>query len=108
MYEHEHDYEYEYEYDYEHEHDYEHDYEYDDEHEYEHEQEWGGEKSEVFHLVMLFISVPQVTHCTGTVDVLTAKRLYPGAQGRRRAPLRSSGRRRTPGFRAAHHASVEP
>ena len=60
--------------------------------------DWGGEKSEVFHLVMLFISVPQVTHCTGTVDVLTAKRLYPGAQGRRRAPLRSSGRRRTLGF----------
>ena len=41
---------------------------------------WGGEKSGVFHLVMLFISVPQVTHCTGTVDVLTAKRLYPEAQ----------------------------
>ena len=48
---------------------------------------WGGEKSEVFHLVMLFIFVPQVTHFTRTVDVLTAKRLYPGAQGRRRAPL---------------------
>ena len=33
---------------------------------------------------MLFISVRQVTHCTGTVDVLTAKRLYPGAQGQPR------------------------
>ena len=60
---------------------------------------WGGEKAGVFHLVMLFFSVPQVTHCTGTVDVFTAKRLYPEAQGRRRASLRSSGaRRRTLGF----------
>ena len=62
----------------------------------------------MFHLVLMFIFVPQVTHFTGTVDVLTAKRLYPGAQGRRRAPLRSSGRRRTLGERGVHHASVEP
>ena len=48
---------------------------------------WGGEKSGVFHLVMMFIFVPQVTHFTGTVHVLTAKRLYPKAQS---TPRRST------------------